>query len=255
MELDRRMVLIGGPALLIGGCVTGGQHRPFQTISFESLARQIKYDIGTYLFRHQDDVPIVEAPGADASDEERATYAAAVQEGRARPPGPNQRCLGQVSFTISKVRLVATTTAESRLSGSAGLQVPIGLVTLSPSMSASSSRNQTLATTLDMYPMAGQRLDSAPPPVAEFEGTPIADTLDALARDLSRTADTPPCFEFGRETDQKANGVKWGFTVTRSQTVGGKLSLLIFSLGAEGTSTRSVANTIEVNFIGTGGFD
>jgi hypothetical protein len=202
--------------LLLAGCADfPGDAQSTGSVSFESLVRQIKYDVGGYLLAHQNDVPVVEAPGADADRTEKSTYQANQKAGLARPPAASEKCLGQVSFDIAKVKITASAEVENKAGGSVGLQVPINVATLNLSGGVSQSRKGSLTTTLEIYP-TDQLITEPPRPVPEFQGRPIADTLEAVRTDLIKTADTQPCFDFGRSEDQKANSIKWGFTVVRS---------------------------------------
>ncbi|MFZ5747561.1 MAG: hypothetical protein ACOY45_07860 [Pseudomonadota bacterium] len=240
MQIHRRgFVAAGASALLLPGCVAGAGRAPARprSISFETLVRQIKHDIGSYIVQHQDDVEI------KASE---------------------KPCAGQVNFAISKVKLTVTTTIDQSSSGNVGLKVPLDLLTISPSGSGSRGLSNSVTTSLAIFPItagpdavvedaaiAAQVLKQAPTAPAEFMGTPICDALNQLRADLIRTADVPPCFNFG-EGDQRENSVKWAFTVTEKRQAGGKLELLLFSIGSEASQTRSFANVVETSFIATG---
>lgn len=210
---------------------------PSKTIPLESLLRQIKYDVGTYIFQHQDD---------------------SMQHLRGRA------CAGQVEFAIRSLKISVTTSIDRTQSASAGLQVPIDVVTLDAGGSGSRLLNDTITTTLVIWPItapsnsllddeteAQQRLTAVPPPSPDFSGTPISDALNQLRNDLIQTSDTPPCFDFGRE-EQDDNVVKWAFSVSDKMQGTAKLSLLLFSVGAEASATTTFANTIEATFIAFG---
>lgn len=259
---DRRELLASGGLILAGalsGCV--GRRDPFRTggpsVSFESLVRQMKYDVGTYLWRHKGQKEALNRPGPNATPEEKAQFQQMLEAGQYRAARDGEACVGQVSISLVKVKLTVTTTVEQKDSGNLGLEVPLGIVTVSPSGSQTSTSNQSLTTTVEIYPTVNEDfevVDDEPQPPGEFVGHPITDTLEALRSDLERTADTKPCFNFGVEQDQKTNSVKLGFTVTRAAGGGGKLKILFFSLGAESTQSRAVANTIEVFFVSRGEF-
>lgn len=241
MQTDRRaFIASSGSVLLLTGCM-GKQSvgRPTPAIPLESLVRQIKHDIGSYIFEHQDDPEL--------------------------PASSNLPCWGQIAFAIQKVKLTVTVTSDHTIGANGGLKVPVDILTIEASGSSSRLVGNSVTTSLTIWPItaskdaefeeasvAFQRLAAAPPPSPDFEGTPIRDALNNLLADLKKTADTPPCFNFGEGDNQKDNIVKWAFKIEDKRKVGGKLSLLFFSVGADNESVRSFANTIEVNFIATG---
>jgi hypothetical protein len=237
MILDRRTIVLGASAGLLSGCISDqglGQDPP--TVSFESLVRQIKHDVGSFIFQHQEDVAVAKGPV----------------------------CAGQVAFTIQKVAMTVTATLDQSGTVNAGLKIPLNLLTLEPSLSRSRTLSNSITTNLTIWPitaskgaefddaaLARQRLTAAPPASPEFTGTPICDTLNQLRSDLLKTADAAPCFDFG-QAEQKANSVKWAFSVTNKAQAGGKLSLAMVSVGADTSSSRVFANTIEASFIASG---
>lgn len=250
------MAMAGG---LVSGCV--GTRNAFRTgapsVPFEALIRQIKYDVGTYLWQHRGEKEALNRFGPNATPEERKNFELQLTGGRYRAAKDGEACIGQVSITVTKVKLTVSTSVEQKDGGSASVEVPLGIVTLSPGISGSKTINQSLTTTLEIFPTAYdefETVDSEPRPAPEFDGHPITDTLNALRRDLEKTADTKPCFNFGVEQDQKTNSVKLGFTVTRASGGFGKLKILFFTLGAESSTTRTVANTIELFFVSRGEF-
>jgi hypothetical protein len=239
MLLTRRRFIVSASATGMLSACAGfpNKQAPMQTVPLESLVRQMKHDIGSYIYEHQND-PLFQPTG--------------------RP------CGGQADFAIQKVKMTVTATLDRTFSANAGLQVPINLVTLEASGSRARTIGNTVTLNLEIWPItagedaefedetaAAQRLTAIPPPSPDFSGTPIRDALNQLRRDLIATADTPPCFNFG-EGEQKGNVVKWGFSLTNKAQSGGKLSLLIFSVGAESSATHTFANSIEATFIATG---
>lgn len=258
--VDRRGFIVGSgasAAMLLSGCATG---RDFTrvgapTVSFEDLLRQVKFDLGTYLWNHRGQKEALNRPGPNATAEERAEFERSIAAGQYRAARDGEACVGQVSLTVVKVKLTVTTTVETKSGGSGGLEVPLGLVTVSPSVSTSRVSNQSLTTTVEILPTVfddQETVDKEPVSPGIFEGHPITDTLEAMRRDMERSADTKPCFNFGAEQDQKTNSVKLGFTVTRTTGAGAKFKFLFFSLGAEASQSRAVANTMEIFFVGRG---
>jgi hypothetical protein len=265
--VDRRHLLVTGSvgfAALLSGCVTGRGRAsvPVETIPFEALLRQVKYDVGTWLWRHQYEKEALNRPAPGASPEKIKAFNDLLAAGQYREtkPGRKEACAGQVSMTLTKVKLTVTASVDNKTGASGGLEIPIGLASFSPSGSYSVKDSQSLTTTVEIYPTAPNALDeeeyvdSEPVAQPEFTGHPITDTLEALRSSMEKTADTKPCFNFGLEQDQKGNSVKLGFTIEKVGQVGGKLKLFFFSLGADNTNTRTVANTIEVSFVSRGEF-
>jgi len=238
MLLDRRLFLAGaGAGLLLPGCTSRAAPGAMEAVPLESLVRQIKHDIGSYIFHHQDDSKV---------------------------PAAGKACGGQVGFTIQKVKMIVTATFDRASSANAGLKVPLNLVTLEAGISAAESTSDMITTSLTIWPLtagpdaeledesvAGQRLTAVPPPSPDFEGTPIADAMNRLRNDLLKTADTPPCFDFG-QGEQRDNFVKWAFTIGQRSKADAKLSLKLFAVGGEISSARTFANTIEASFLAIG---
>jgi hypothetical protein len=232
MLLSRRTVIAGlGATGLLPGCATvSGTSRSLRTVSFESLVRQMKHDVGSYIFQHQDETPQL-----------------------VRPP-----CGGQIDLVIQRVKMTVTATVDQTGGINAGLKVPINVITLEAGGGRSHTINNSVSVGLTLWPLdpgAGNpvspRLEAPPPPSDEFVGTPICDALNQLRRDLRQTADTAPCFNFG-DGDKQDNSVKWAFSVSDEDTVSGKLTILVFSIGGDSTVTHTFANTIEASFVGSG---
>lgn len=242
-------------ALPLAGCVTRRGFSAATPVSYDDVLMQLKHDIGTYIYRHKDEVPVVPQPAADATPEEKAAYWENVRQKLARPPGADEKCLTQVSFSVSKVKVKIAAAAEDTGSGSLELKVPIGGATFTPGVGGGKTRKHSLETSLTIYPTASEGPIGPPPPAPQtFEGTPITDTLEALAASMRRAAAVEPCFEFDRDAGAQDNTVTYGFSVERNRKVSGKLEIFIFTLGADREIKNSVANTIEITFIGVGGF-
>lgn len=239
MLIDRRSVVAGlGVTPFLSGCVTmpDGKTAP-PTVDFKSLVRQMKHDLGSYMFAHRNE--------AEVKLTEKA-------------------CAGQVNFTIQKVKMTCTALVEHTGSTEGGLKIPINIVELEGGISRKRQLSNTITTTLNIYPISGgddsiiedeatkaENIVAVPPPDSEFVGTPICDALNKLRSDLISTADTPPCYNFGKEEGQE-NSVKWAFSVKKEATNSAKFTIAVFSVGDEKTSAITFANTIEVFFIATG---
>jgi len=236
----RAFISSSGATLLLPGCVSGPRGSALPTVSLESLMRQLKHDVGSYVFEHQRDTAVKSS---------------------------EKPCAGDVNFTIQKVKMTVTATFDRETGASGGLKVPIGLITLDASGSLSKTLTNTVTTSLTVFPLTAdagavfsgdtekykyQELKAAPPAPSEFTGTPIRDALNGLRRDMIAASDTAPCFNFGQEGDPQDNVVKWGFAIKEVQGGGIGLSILLFSLGAQSSSTTTYANTLEASFIATG---
>lgn len=208
-----------------------------QTVDFKSLVRQMKHDLGSYMFAHRNEPEI------------KVTEKA---------------CAGQVNFTIQKVKMTCTAIVEHSGSIDGGLKIPINIVELSGGVSRKRQLSNTITTTLNIYPISGgddaiieddstkaENIAAVPPAASEFVGTPISDALNGLRNDLISTSDTPPCYNFGQEEGQD-NSVKWAFSVKKEAKDSAKFTIAIFSVGDEKSSAISYANTIEVFFVATG---
>lgn len=232
----RRTLLLAGGAGAVSGCTTLGSYQPSGFVDFESLARQMKHDVGKYVFNNQD---------------------------RVNPAG-GAVCAGDVAFSIYSVTMTVTAVVDRSQGASGGLKIPLNLLTISPKITAARSFTDTLTTSLTVYPLIAakdaiyerpelkrQRLTSVPPPSPKFEGTPINDTLEKLRADLVKTSDTAPCFKFG-EPDKQKNSIKWAFSVVDKTGGGVSFDIAIVSIGAEGAQQRTYANTLEVAFTAAG---
>lgn len=247
--------------LFLSGCITTPEEDSgYETVELEKVLRQLKYDLGTYIYRHQDDEFAVAPPGPGASAAEIETFRQSIANDLLRAASEEERCLGQVSLQVSKITVSMATIVEDSAGTQASLKVPINVFTLTPSGKSAASTKQSITTSFTIYPgfQSGsdgdrERLQNTPQPINAFSGHPITDTLEALKKDMENTADTLPCFNFGVEEKQK-NSVKLGFEIKQSTTIGGKLEFLVFSIGAEETSSNTVTNTIEVFFVGQGEF-
>lgn len=158
-------------------------------------------------------------------------------------------CRGQINFRVTAVTVALTTVTEVSSSGEAGAEIPIGGITLGPSASYGRTRNssQTISFTVEPKPDEGLAGAAVVPP----EPGSFYAVLRGLRESLLKASDTKPCLRFPA-ADKQENSIEFGFTVTRDWSAGGKISFLIFSLGAERKSSQAVGNTVTVNFVAEG---
>jgi hypothetical protein len=220
METTRTISLLF--LALLGGCTSMSDARPRAnlTVPAEDVIRTIKKDLDNYA-RYE------VSTAADA-------------------PLPNA-CRGQVNLHVAAVTVSLTTLTERSQSGEVGVEVPIGGIALGASGSGSKTRTNSQALTFTLVP-AVNAASVAPPP--EPEAGSFYGVLRGLRESLLRASDTTPCLRF--PDDKQDNTIEFGFTVTKEQGMGGKISFLIFSLGAERKSSEAVGNTITVSFVGEG---
>lgn len=241
-------------SLMISACaqIPGG-NLPQGSISLETLMRQVKYDVGTYLLAHQNDPNVITQADIDESEESRVAQQQAIAQGTNRLQRKGEKCTGQIDFKVEKVKLTVLTEVENKGGANASLQVPLNIATANVGASGSLSRKGSLTTSFEIAPDFDQKIEGPLVPVPQFSGLPISSTLEALRSDLIATADVEPCFNF-KVQDAGANSIKWGFTVTKATGGNGKVTFVLFSLGAEASTTSAVTNTIEVTFQASGGF-
>ncbi|MES2290250.1 MAG: trypco2 family protein [Pseudomonadota bacterium] len=157
---------------------------------------------------------------------------------------PNE-CKGKINFHVRSVSVTLATKTSVSSNGEASIELPVGGFTLGASGKGTTGRESTQAVTFKLEPKPSQsRLTSAPVPTA---GSFYA-VLRGLRESLLRSSDVKPCFGFPAIEDQE-NKIEFGFTVTRDQTMGGKISFLIFTLGAERTKSQSAGNIVVVDFV------
>lgn len=158
-------------------------------------------------------------------------------------------CRGEVNFKVTSVAVALTTVIEVSSSGEAAAEIPIGGITLGPSGSYGRTRNssQTISFTVVPVPDEGSAAAAVVPP----EPGSFYAVLRGLRESLLKASDTRPCLSFP-EADKQENSIEFGFTVTRDRSAGGKISFLIFSLGAERKSSQAVGNTVTVSFVADG---
>lgn len=204
---------------LLGGCATltkGGAGKPDGTAPAEAVIREVKQDLGSYF---------------------------AYQAQAAQAPAQQNPCGGKVNFNVTAVTVNLTTVTKITNEGTAEAEVPIGGVTLGPSGSYSRSGKSSQSLSFTLVP--------ADNVAAGDLRSPRPNSFDAVLRSLResmlRASDTPPCFKFPDPKDQD-NSIEFGFTVTRDSSAGGKISFLIFSLGATHSRSREAAHTVTVKF-------
>ena len=130
--------------------------------------------------------------------------------------------------------------------GEASAEIPIGGATIGPNFSASSGITGTQQIKFSVYPKAIAGLPSAPQS-DKFVGTPIADALTAVYAGFKQGSGYSPCLSFG-EADKQENVITYGVKIEQSRTFGGKISIVIFSIGASNVNSKTNENTITIDF-------
>ncbi|MFL0357602.1 hypothetical protein ACI5KX_14145 [Erythrobacter sp. GH1-10] len=258
---------LGCTALLfLGGCATS-PGLISEPVPYRELIRHIKHDVGTYVFKHQSD-PVVIVPedmrgigpngpmpltAAERDSARQAALEMASGLPNARVAKSDEICGEQVSFEIESVQITVANQVDRSGTFGGGFALEVAPVKVSGSGKVTNSLKDTVATSLTVYP-AEQIIDSQPPPSKYFVGTPINDTLEALASDLAATANTRPCFEFRPDTKGSVNTLTWTFIVSSKAETGGKLSLILFSTEASRSEATSNSNTIKITLRPNGAF-
>lgn len=170
-------------------------------------------------------------------------------------PPLNDACHGVVGFAIESVKVSLTTMVDDSVTGNGSAVLPVPGATFGPSMSATRDVKGTQTLTFALYPkpelskaevLAAQRIDA--------EKYPIAAHLKALREGLLDASRAKPCMSLvpPAGADGKVNDpggtFAFGFTVTNQATAGGTLKLVIYSLGASGTSQSQFGNMVTVTF-------
>lgn len=175
---------------------------------------------------------------ADMND--YSLYEASVANDAALP----NACKGKINFHVSSVSIQLETKTSVTTSGNASVELPVGGAKLGGSGSASNAEASTQTVSFKLEPKAAQvGLANVPAPKA---GSFYA-VLRGLREALLKASDAEPCFTFPKEKQE--NTIKFGFTVTEDKSAGGKISFLIFSLGAERKDSNAYGNTVTVAFV------
>lgn len=200
----------------LSSCIGAPDISKVETVSVESVVRQIKSDVARYdIYRaaHANDTPL------------------------------NNACGGHIDFEITSIAISLTTITERSLSGTVGAVVPATPFKFSGGGSRTTKSSQVVKFTLK----------PAPPRRGEVELLPndggFASVLINLRESLLRASNQLPCFAFA---DDQKNSIEFGFTITNANSAGGGVSFLIFTLGAERKESHQAANTVTVNFRATG---
>lgn len=148
---------------------------------------------------------------------------------------------GEVAIKVvpAKVTVTLRTVSAHQSEPSAGLTVPIGVLSLDPSFSGgySQTRTQALVLSLDIAPKG------KPQKVALGEH-PIANAIAEFRDELIKVDhDKTPCFE-----PKELVKLTVAFDVVNKSTGGFTLKLVVFKLGDKETMTDEAHQTLDVYF-------
>ena len=202
----------------LAGCATTNQIKlPPNPITVADFVQQIKYEVGKF-------------------DQEKNAL-----------PQLATRCGKALEFTTEKVGVTLAIVLKNTTEASFGAEIPLGTGSIGPEISANRALTGSQTIAFTVYPKSISSPSAVAPPSDKFEGTPIADALMAVYGGLRANSGYEPCVTFGTSDDQD-NSIEYGFKVENSRTLGGKVKLFIFSLGASKARELAYDNTIKVNF-------
>ncbi len=221
--MKRAFPVLAG-ALALSGCITPSVPTG-TTVPLEELIRQIKSDVGqynAYAAEHINDAPL------------------------------NTACGGRINLAVKAITVSVTTSAKQEQSGTIGAEVtPFPFLKLGGSggMGRGFENSQNLTFTVipvspGSAPSAAGQQDALPP-------SQLLTVLRGLRESLLKASDKTPCLTFPTAEDQE-NSVEFGFTATKTNSVGGSVNLFIFAIGGSRSNERTAAHTITIAFVGTG---
>lgn len=209
------------PLLLVlptAGCETiGPEAVPEPPISAEVVLRQIKQDLDSYF-----------------------AYEAEIA---AEPAG--QGCSRRLNFHVDRVTISLTTLTGFTSDGEVKAEIPAGMSGGGALRSLSRTGRSSQTLTFTVFP---HRLGATPGAVRPARPDSFDAVLRSLRQSMLAANDTPPCLFFP-PVEEQDNSIAFGFGVTRAGTTGGRISFLIFSLGAQRGSRQEAAHTVTVRFV------
>lgn len=213
-------------ALSLCGCVTSIQGGG-QPVALEDLIRQIKSDIGEYndyAKAHAGEAPL------------------------------NNACGGKVNLKITAATVTVTTSAKLTEGATAGAEVsPLPFLKIGVAGGAGREFGNSQTLSFTVVPVSSDGNGEAAALAASQESRPrsqLYGVLTNLRESLLKASDKTPCLRFPDEGQD--NSIEFGFSATRSQSMGGTINLYIFALGTNRSSERSAAHTIKIAFEGDG---
>lgn len=159
-------------------------------------------------------------------------------------------CANQFDLVTSAVTASVATVNRRKQSGEVSAEIPLGVGSLGPNVSGSQTitGSQTISfTVLPQETEVEAAKMKVAPASAKFEGTPLQDALLALYRGFADNSDYDPCLAFG-DVEEQQNTIDYGFKIEQSRTVGGKVKLYLFALGASDERNNSIENKLKVKF-------
>ena len=170
-------------------------------------------------------------------------------------------CSAAVGFYIESVKVALTTQTDNTVSGSAGATLPVGPVTVGPSIGGSRETKGTQTTTFSLYPRPNNTDAKSVAAAKQINPTdyPIAFSLRQLREGLLDASKQPlaqqACFSLIPPPDADDKPAKdpggsyvFGFTVIKTAKEDASLKFIIFSVGASGIQQSQAGNTMTVTF-------
>lgn len=162
-------------------------------------------------------------------------------------------CKPSVGFYIVSVKVSLTTQTDDTASATGSATLPVGPVTIGPSVGDSHETKGTQTLTFSLYPQSNPKTSPTDGKPISAEDFPIAATLQRLRDGLLDASQKDPnsCMNLTPPTGSKDDGsgtYAFGFTVINQGTGGLSLKFLVFSLGATASAQRQASNTITVTF-------
>lgn len=167
----------------------------------------------------------------------------------------NDACHGVVGFSIESVKVALTTSIDNSVAGNGSAVLPVPGATFGPSMSLSHDEKGTQTLTFSLYPKTEVGSEDVQT-VREIDSGryPIAANLKALREGLLEASRAKPCMalippaDAAGKVNDPGGTFAFGFTVTNQATAGSTLKLIVYSLGATGSSQSQIGNTVTVSF-------
>ena len=205
-------------SIALTGCATSRQVKfPPNPVMVGDFVQQIKHEIGLFQLRKK----------------ALPTYAT--------------KCGAALDVAAKKVGISVSVALKKTSDGSVSIELPLGTGSIGAAASANRTLSGTQTIAFSVYPESLSDANQLAPASPKFEGTPVTDALMAVYDGLRTNSAYEPCLTFGVPADQK-NVVTYGFKVENSRTLGGKVKIFVFALGASQKEEHSNENTITVDF-------
>jgi hypothetical protein len=178
-------------------------------------------------------------------------------------PALQNVCGGTLAFRIKSVAVTLTSVVDDTGDLNASATLPVGAVgTFGPAVDLATDQKRSSTLKYTFYPVDPGPGQPAPHMDQQWQGVPIASSIEGLREALLKASDTQPCEVFtapddpgppakkGQPADQT---VTFDFTVTRTGKAGAAFKFVLFSVGAGATATHQnqAGNNIVVTFNAT----